>query len=324
MSQEKCVSDSTCDTCNQEGGCTQEEKEAHSEKLLRETLLKIKHKFMVMSGKGGVGKTTVAVNLAVTLAKEGFKVGLLDADIHGPNVPKMLGLEMKKLEGSNKGIEPVFFSPNLRVMSMALLLDDPDSPIVWRGPLKHGAFKQFLTEVDWGDLDYLLVDLPPGTGDEPLSIAQLIDNVDGSIIVTTPQEVALLDSRKAVGFSRLLKIPIVGIIENMSGFSCPHCGKTIDLFKIGGGKKAALELNVPFLGGIVIDPDIVQNSDRGLPFVEVLPDSKAAESFREIGKKCEEFVNNIGVKSEPVNRGHAGISKVKEMLKRKGHQKEVR
>jgi Mrp family chromosome partitioning ATPase len=324
MSQEKCVSDSTCDTCNQEGGCTQEEKEAHSEKLLRETLLKIKHKFMVMSGKGGVGKTTVAVNLAVTLAKEGFKVGLLDADIHGPNVPKMLGLEMKKLEGSNKGIEPVFFSPNLRVMSMALLLDDPDSPIVWRGPLKHGAFKQFLSEVDWGDLDYLLVDLPPGTGDEPLSIAQLIDNVDGSIIVTTPQEVALLDSRKAVGFSRLLKIPIVGIIENMSGFSCPHCGKTIDLFKIGGGKKAALELNVPFLGGIVIDPDIVQNSDRGLPFVEVLPDSKAAESFREIGKKCEEFVNNIGVKSEPVNRGHAGISKVKEMLKRKGHQKEVR
>jgi Mrp family chromosome partitioning ATPase len=324
MSQEKCVSDSTCDTCNQQGGCTQEEKEAHSEKLLRETLLKIKYKFMVMSGKGGVGKTTVAVNLAVTLAKEGFKVGLLDADIHGPNVPKMLGLEMKKLEGSNKGIEPVFFSPNLRVMSMALLLDDPDSPIVWRGPLKHGAFKQFLSEVDWGDLDYLLVDLPPGTGDEPLSIAQLIDNVDGSIIVTTPQEVALLDSRKAVGFSRLLKIPIVGIIENMSGFSCPHCGKTIDLFKIGGGKKAALELNVPFLGGIVIDPDIVQNSDRGLPFVEVLPDSKAAESFREIGKKCEEFVNNIGVKSEPVNRGHAGISKVKEMLKRKGHQKEVR
>ena len=317
MSQDKCVSDSTCDTCNQQNGCSQEEKEAHSEKLLRETLVKIRHKFMVMSGKGGVGKTTVAVNLAVTLAKDGFKVGLLDADIHGPNVPKMLGLEMTKLEGSNTGIRPVSFSPNLKVISMALLLDDPDSPIVWRGPLKHGAFKQFLGDVDWGELDYLLVDLPPGTGDEPLSIAQLIKNVDGSIIVTTPQDVALLDSRKAVRFSRLLHIPVVGIVENMSGFSCPHCGKTIDLFKIGGGKKAALELNVPFLGGIVIDPDIVQNSDRGLPFVEVLPDSKAAESFRKIGKKCEEFVSKVGSKSEQVNRGYSGISEVKEMLTRR-------
>ncbi|MDY6855295.1 MAG: Mrp/NBP35 family ATP-binding protein [Thermodesulfobacteriota bacterium] len=317
MSQDKCVNDSTCDTCNQKNGCSQEEKEEHSERLLRETLLKIGHKFMVMSGKGGVGKTTVAVNLAATLAKDGFKVGLLDADIHGPNVPKMLGLEMKKLEGSEKKIKPVSFSPNLKVISMALLLDDPDRPIVWRGPLKHGAFKQFLSEVDWGNLDYLLVDLPPGTGDEPLSIAQLINNVDGSIIVTTPQDVALLDSRKAVRFSRLLNIPIVGIIENMSGFSCSHCGKSIDLFKIGGGEKAALELNVPFLARIVIDPDIVQNSDRGLPFVEVLPDSKAAKSFREIGKKCEEFVDKIENKSEQVNEGHFGISKVKDILARR-------
>lgn len=319
MNQEVCDKNSTCEPCGQEGTCSQEEKDAHSEALLRKTMGKIKHKFMVMSGKGGVGKSTVAANLAVTLAGNGHQVGLLDADIHGPNIPKMLGLDLKKLDGSPDGIEPVSFSPNLKVVSMAFLLSDPDSPIVWRGPLKHGAFKQFLSEVSWGDLDYLIVDLPPGTGDEPLSIAQLINTVDGSIIVTTPQDVALLDSRKAVTFSRMLKIPVVGIVENMSGFSCPHCGGSIDLFKIGGGERAALELRVPFLGRIVFDPDIVQKSDRGIPFVENVPDSKAAKAFREIGKKCEEFGNSSGAKSAAINGGTTGMSKVKEMLKGKKH-----
>jgi Mrp family chromosome partitioning ATPase len=317
MNQEVCDKNSTCEPCGQEGTCSQEEKDAHSEALLRKTMGKIKHKFMVMSGKGGVGKSTVAANLAVTLAGNGHQVGLLDADIHGPNIPKMLGLDLKKLDGSPDGIEPVSFSPNLKVVSMAFLLSDPDSPIVWRGPLKHGAFKQFLSEVSWGDLDYLIVDLPPGTGDEPLSIAQLINTVDGSIIVTTPQDVALLDSRKAVTFSRMLKIPVVGIVENMSGFSCPHCGGSIDLFKIGGGERAALELRVPFLGRIVFDPDIVQKSDRGIPFVENVPDSKAAKAFREIGKKCEEFVDSSGSKLTAIRGGATGISKVKEMLKGK-------
>ncbi len=316
MGQEKCDRDSTCETCGQEVVCSQEEKDAHSEALLRETMGRIKYKFMVMSGKGGVGKSTVAANLAVTLALNGHQVGLLDADIHGPNIPKMLGLDMKRLEGSPDGVVPVLLYPNLKVVSMAFLLSDPDSPIVWRGPLKHGAFKQFLSEVSWGDLDYLVVDLPPGTGDEPLSIAQLINNVDGSIIVTTPQDVALLDSRKAVTFSRMLKIPVVGIVENMSGFSCPHCGKSIDLFKIGGGEKAASELRVPFLGRVVFDPDIVQKADMGIPFVENVPDSAAARAFREIGEKCEEFVNSSGAKS--IIKGvPTGISKVKEMLKGK-------
>jgi len=317
MSQERCDKDSTCETCSQEGGCSEQVKEDHAEQLLKKTMGKIRHKFMVMSGKGGVGKSTVAVNLAVALARDGREVGLLDADIHGPNVPKMLGLDMKKLGGSPDGIEPVSFYPNLRVVSMAFLLPDPDSPIVWRGPLKHGAFKQFLSEVSWGDLDYLIVDLPPGTGDEPLSIAQLIGEVSGSVIVTTPQDVALLDSRKAVTFSRMLKIPVVGIVENMSGFSCPHCGKSINLFKVGGGEKAARELNVPFLGRIVFDPDIVENCDKGLPFVESLPNSRATEAFLGISKKCEEFVNSSGSGATAMKETRTGISGVKAMLKGK-------
>jgi len=319
MDKEACDKNSTCETCSQDGTCSQEEKDAHSEALLRETIGRIKCKFMVMSGKGWVGKSTVAANLAVTLAGNGHQVGLLDADIHGPNIPKMLGLDLKKLDGSPDGIEPVSFSPNLKVVSMAFLLTDPDTPIVWRGPLKHGAFKQFLSEVSWGDLDYLIVDLPPGTGDEPLSIAQLINDVDGSVIVTTPQDVALLDSRKAVTFSRMLKIPVVGIVENMSGFSCPHCGGSIDLFKTGGGEKAASQLRVPFLGRVVFDPDIVQKSDRGIPFVENVPDSKAAKAFREIGKKCEEFGNSSGSKSATVKGVTTGMSEVKQMLRGKRH-----
>jgi Mrp family chromosome partitioning ATPase len=290
--KKKCDSSQDCQACNQSTSCSEEEKQAHREQMLKETLSHIEHRLMVMSGKGGVGKSTVAANLAVSLARRGFEVGILDADVHGPNIPKMLGLDNERLIGTPQGMLPVPFYPNLKVLSMAFMLPNADSPVVWRGPLKHGAFQQFLTEVEWGDLDFLIVDLPPGTGDEPLSIAHLIGQVDGSIIVTTPQEVALLDSRKAVVFSQMVHVPVVGIVENMSGFKCPHCGKDINLFKMGGGEKAARELKVPFLGRIPLDPEIVENCDRGDPFVTAKPDSPAAKAFSEITDRIEEFVNH--------------------------------
>ena len=267
------------------------------QELITKRLSEIDHRIAVMSGKGGVGKTTVAVNLAITLAKEGLNVGLMDVDIHGPNVPKMLGIETRRLGGSEEGgINPIEFFPNFKVVSMAFLLQDKDTPVVWRGPLKHSLIQQFVKDVNWGELDYLIIDLPPGTGDEPLSVAQVISKMDGSIIVTTPQDVALLDSRKSVTFSRQLQVPIVGIVENMSGLVCPYCGKEIDLFKVGGGERAALELGVPFLGRVPIDPEIVQDSDRGAPFVISHPDSKAALSFKEMVKKVRAFVE--GSKAE--------------------------
>ena len=234
---------------------------------LKETLGRIKHKFLVLGGKGGVGKTTVAVNLAMGLAMKGYEVGLLDVDIHGPNVAKMLGIEGQPLSQSEGKMLPIVAAPHLKVISMAPLLPNPDHPVIWRGPLKMGVIRQFLSEVQWGPLDYLIVDSPPGTGDEPLSVAQLIPEADGAIIVTTPQDVALLDSRKCVNFVRQMNIPVTGIIENMSGFSCPHCGQKIDIFKIGGGEKAATEMGVLFLGRIPLDPKIVELGDTGEPFI---------------------------------------------------------
>jgi Mrp family chromosome partitioning ATPase len=290
--KKKCDSTQECRSCNQSESCSEDDKQAQRDRLLKQNLSHIEHRIMVMSGKGGVGKSTVAANLAVSLARKGYEVGILDADVHGPNIPKMLGLEKEKMIGTPQGMLPINFYPNLKVLSMAFLLPNTDSPVVWRGPLKHGVLQQFLGEVEWGDLDYLIVDLPPGTGDEPLSIAHLIGQVDGSVVVTTPQEVALLDSRKAVVFSRMVHVPVVGIVENMSGFQCPHCGKEIGLFKIGGGEKAAIELQVPFLGRIPLDPAIVENCDRGKPFVTANPDSPAARAFSEITDRLEEFVNH--------------------------------
>lgn len=318
--KKKCDTSEDCPSCGQSGTCSEDEKQAHQERKLKENLSHIEHRIMVMSGKGGVGKSTVAANLAVSFARKGYEVGILDADVHGPNIPKMLGLGNEKMIGTPQGILPILFSPNLKVVSMAFLLPNSDAPVVWRGPLKHGVFQQFLGEVEWGDLDYLIVDLPPGTGDEPLSIAHLIGQVDGSVIVTTPQEVALLDSRKAVVFSRMVHVPVVGIVENMSGFKCPHCGNEIDLFKIGGGEKAAIELQVPFLGRIPIDPEIVQNCDQGKPFVEANPDSIAAKAFSEITDRVEEFVNHRGKAGEkPLSSQKeekpGRFSKLKEMLK---------
>lgn len=227
----------------------------------------VKHVILVLSGKGGVGKSTVSVNLAFALANHGKKVGLLDLDFHGPNVPKMLGIEDQRPAVLAHTIEPVHVTGNLAVMSMAFLLPDTSTPVVWRGPMKMVAIQQFLAEVNWGSIDYLVVDLPPGTGDEALTIAQLAPNVKGAVIVTTPQDVAVMDAIKAAKFIEKLELPVIGIIENMSGMICPHCGDTIDLFSHGGGKKAAEDLGVPYLGAIPLDPEMVKAGDEGRPYI---------------------------------------------------------
>ena len=278
---------------------TAQDEKRESQELLdqqvAENLSKIRHTVVVISGKGGVGKSTVSANLAFTLARDDeHQVGLLDADIDGPNIPKMLGIEDEGVTGFSDRFIPVNVRPNLAVISMAFFLPYRDSPVIWRGPLKSVAIKQFLGQVEWGNLDYLIVDLPPGTGDAPLSVAQIIRNVSGAIVVTTPQDVALLDSRKAVTFARKLNVPIMGILENMSGFVCPHCGGNVNLFKMGGGEEAAREMDVPFLGRVPMDPKIVESSDSGTPFVESFPDSPAAEAFLKIVERCNDFLNREG------------------------------
>src|SRR4030043_54661 len=248
------------------------------------TLARIKNRILVFSGKGGVGKSTVAANLALALSIRGKKVGARDVDIHGPNLAKMLGVEDKKMDISGEGIKPVQVNENLKLVSMSFLIQDPDMPVIWRGPMKMKVIQQFLGDVEWGDLDWLIIDSPPGTGDEPLSVAQLIPQT-GAIIVTTPQEVSVLDSRKAVFFALQLNLKILGIVENMSGLACPHCGRQIDLFKVGGGELAAADLGVPFLGRIPIDPQIVISGDEGKPFADNRNDSEASRAFREIVEK---------------------------------------
>jgi Mrp family chromosome partitioning ATPase len=271
------------------------EEEQLLDRQLAENLGRIKHTIAIISGKGGVGKSTVAANLALALAKnDEYQVGLLDADIDGPNIPKMLGIEDGYVAAFVNRFAPVSVKPNLGVISMAFFLPDRDSPVIWRGPLKSGAIKQFIGQVAWGELDYLVIDLPPGTGDAPLSVAQLIEDISGAIVVTTPQDVALLDSRKAVTFARKLNMPVIGILENMSGFICPHCGEAVNLFKMGGGEKAAKEMGVPFLGRVPMDPRIVESGDSGTPFVESFPDSPAGRSFLRIVKKCNEYLDLKG------------------------------
>ncbi|AKB23823.1 Cytosolic Fe-S cluster assembling factor NBP35 [Methanosarcina sp. MTP4] len=216
-----------------------------------------------MSGKGGVGKSTIAANLAAGLALRGYRVGLLDCDIHGPTVPTIFGLESSRPEVNEQGIIPVRVFSNLSVMSVGFLLENKDSPVIWRGPAKMGAIKQFLEEVYWGELDYLIIDLPPGTGDEPLSVAQLIPNCDGSVIVTTPQDVALVSVRKSINFSSKLNVPVIGIVDNMNGLVCPHCGEMINVFGSGGVEKASQDFNVPVIAELPIEPKVAEMEDKG-------------------------------------------------------------
>ena len=253
-------------------------------------LNRIKHKLIVISGKGGVGKSTVAVNVAYGLASQGYKVGILDVDIHGPSIAKMLGIEGKKLVMKAKGEfpEPIKVTDNLYALTIATLVDNPDDPIIWRGPIKITVIKQFMQDIQWPQLDYLIVDSPPGTGDEPLSVVQTLKKVDGSIIVSTPQDIALLDARKTIKFSQKMNVPIIGIIENMSTFVCPHCGEKTDIFAGLGIGKAASDFNIDVLGKIPIDVNIVKSGDSGKAYLKNHETQASAKEFQKIIAKIAE------------------------------------
>jgi len=257
---------------------------AQQDESVRGSLLKIKKKFLVMSGKGGVGKTSVSVNIALALARKGFQVGLMDVDIHGPDVPRMLGLQGMLDLNQNRKLIPMRYSGHLAAVSLESLIANKDDAIIWRGPMKHNVIRQFISDVDWGDLDYLIIDSPPGTGDEPLTVAQTISDAK-AIVVTTPQEISLADVRKSIHFCKTVKMEIFGIIENMSGFMCPHCGKPVDLFGTGGGERTAAAFGIPFLGKIPFDPQMVTCGDAGASYPESHPDSPVTAAFAAVAER---------------------------------------
>lgn len=261
---------------------------------IREKMSKIKYKILIMSGKGGVGKSTVAVNLSIALALKGKKVGLLDADITGYSIPKLLSVNSEKLYSTDEGILPIETSLGIKVASAGFLVEDQEAPIIWRGPLKASLIREFLSDVIWGELDYLIIDLPPGTGDEPLSIAQDVPDVNGAIIVTIPSDLSQIVVRRSINFAKVLKIPVIGIIENMSGFVCPNCGAYINVFSKDGSSKISKEMNVPLLGSVPLDPRISESGDKGVPFMLQYRDSVFSKAFGEIVEKVEEFLYGGG------------------------------
>jgi len=277
-----------CSTCEQ-GECSAKTKGANEtdhqfaeRQAVERRMCRIDHKILVLSGKGGVGKSTVAVNLAAALVLAGKKVGIMDIDIHGPSIPKLLNVNAAPVAGPDGSIQPVEAFDGLKVMSIGFFLPNRDDAVIWRGPMKYNIIRQFLSEVEWGELDYLIADSPPGTGDEPLSIAQLIGKADGAVIVTTPQELAVDDVRRSINFCHKLELPVLGVVENMSGFVCPHCGKESDIFKRGGGAAMADQMKVRYLGAIPIDPDIVRACDDGVPYIRQFAGSRTAQAFQHV------------------------------------------
>ena len=266
---------------NGSDGCGMDASQREQDELeLTTRMERICRKLLVLSGKGGVGKSTVAANLAMSLARAGKKVGLLDVDLHGPSIARILGLEGQRLGGDGSGvISPFQVHENLVVVSVAGFLESPSAAVIWRGPMKYNVIRQFLKDVEWGELDFLVIDSPPGTGDEPLAVAQMVGKGASAVVVTTPQEVAIADVRRSVSFCKTLGLEIAGIIENMSGLICPHCAGHVDLFKSGGGERLANEMGVHFLGKIPLDPEIVASGDAGSPFVQSCADSPAAQAF---------------------------------------------
>ena len=273
-----------CKDCSKDACSSKQQRPDESEQefaerqALTQRMCQIGYKLVVLSGKGGVGKSTVSANLAAALSLAGKAVGLLDVDVHGPSIPKLMGLDGSRLSMHESEIVPLEIG-TLKVMSIGFLLQSDRAPVIWRGPMKYNVIRQFLKDVGWGPLDYLVVDSPPGTGDEPLSVAQLIGLPAGAIIVTTPQDLAIADVRRSVSFCEKVSLPVVGIIENMSGMVCPHCGGRVDLFKSGGGELLAKEMGVPFLGRVPIDPQIVECGDSGVPYIHRFAESEAAKAF---------------------------------------------
>ncbi len=282
----------TCEMCehNNDTDCKADHNE-HNRWIVNHRMNDVKFKIIVGSNKGGVGKSTVTTNLAVALADRGYKVGLADADLHGPNIPKLLNAESVRLKSEDDGIIPFETKNGLRVASLGFLIEDPNMHIAWRDAVKYDFIIELLGNINWGKLDYLLIDLPPGTGNEQITIIDFIGEVDGCIVVTTPQDLALLDARKMISFSRDSNVPIVGVIENMSTMACPHCNEDIDVFKRGGGQKLAEELVLPYLGSIPLDPEVALRSDDGEPLVLARPDSPAAKAFLSLADNCHKFLN---------------------------------
>ena len=277
---------SKCDSCG-DSSCSvkqpgdQNDEQTQIRQNLAIRMCGIKHKVMVMSGKGGVGKSTTAINLALALVERGLKVGLLDIDLHGPSLPKMAGLEGQRPQACEEGIVPLEVS-GLKLMSLGFLLPSTSDATIMRGPMKHGAIQQLLADVVWGELDVLLIDCPPGTGDEPLSAVQLLGDNSSAVVVTTPQEVALVDVEKSLSFCRELKLPVIGLVENMSGFVCPHCEEKSDIFKSGGAIKLAEKTGVSLLAQVPLDPRVVMSGDDGQPYLLSCPESKCSAELRKV------------------------------------------
>lgn len=282
---------SSCGSCGSgdQGGCNSADAQiAQQDIAITRSLGKIKNKILVMSGKGGVGKSTVAVNLALGLADRGYKVGLMDVDLHGPDICRMLDLteRLAPANSRNNLVPPLIYNENVKVVSLEYMMQDRDEAIIWRGPLKIQAIRQFVADMDWGELDYLIIDAPPGTGDEPLSIAQTVPNVQ-AVVVTTPQAIALADVRKSINFCKTVEMPIVGVVENMSGFICPHCEESVDIFSSGGGEKTARDFDLPFLGRVPMDPRVVVGGDSGKPYLSSNEDSPAVKAFAAVVEAIE-------------------------------------
>ena len=283
-----------CGSCSATDCASKQRHQDESDEQFRERqdlarkMCQIGYKLLVMSGKGGVGKSTVAANLAASLGLSGKSVGLLDVDIHGPSIPKLMGLENQRVVVRDQQILPLELGENLKVMSIGFFLATAADAVIWRGPMKYGVIRQFLKDVEWGPLDYLVIDAPPGTGDEPLSVAQLVGEPAGAVLVTTPQDLAVADVRRSVSFCQKVGLPVLGIIENMSGLTCPHCGGRIALFRSGGGESLAREMNVPFLGAVPFDPRIVECGDSGVPYSQRFSDSPAAAAFADVVRRILE------------------------------------